>query len=217
MRGMRKRISWKMRLLAWFLVVAMVSGNLSQVGYAAQSQTKETTEQRVIKITEKEIERILDRDPERRPELELKDIPFKGETKKQNVLDEILSLTEGKILIKKQRNGASLCLIYAEKDGLDIDFYDEDAEVDEDECLIDFLEIYTVNAGDKPVEYKVVLDSDTMVIGEATSSEFKVVGDNEDFTIATDSNAVKATDSNASAQEKETEAPAADVYKRQIW
>ncbi len=209
MRGMRKRISWKMRLLAWFLVVAMVSGNLSQVGYAAQSQTKETTEQRVIKITEKEIERILDRDPERRPELELKDIPFKGETKKQNVLDEILSLTEGKILIKKQRNGASLCLIYAEKDGLDIDFYDEDAEVDEDECLIDFLEIYTVNAGDKPVEYKVVLDSDTMVIGEATSSEFKVVGDNEDFTIATDSNAVKATDSNASAQEKETEAPAA--------
>ena len=139
MRGMRKRISWKMRLLAWFLVVAMVSGNLSQVGYAAQSQTKETTGQRVIKITEKEIERILDRDPERRPELELKDIPFKGETKKQNVLDEILSLTEGKILIKKQRNGASLCLIYAEKDGLDIDFYDEDAEVDEDECLIDFL------------------------------------------------------------------------------
>jgi len=59
-----------MRLLAWFLVVAMVSGNLSQVGYAAQSQTKETTGQRVIKITEKEIERILDRDPERRPELE---------------------------------------------------------------------------------------------------------------------------------------------------
>ena len=58
--------------------------------------------------------------------------------------------------------------------------------MDEDECLIDFLEIYTVNAGDKPVEYKVVLDSDTMVIGEATSSEFKVVGDNEDFTIATD-------------------------------
>ena len=35
------------------------------------------------------------------------------------------------------------------------------------------------------------------------------MGDNEDFTIATDSNAVKATDSNASAQEKETEAPAA--------
>ena len=170
MKGVRKRISWKMRLLAWFLVVAMVSGNLSQVGYAAQSQTKETTGQRVIKITEKEIERILDRDPERRPELELKDIPFKGETKKQNVLDEILSLTEGKILIKKQRNGSSLCLIYAEKDGLDIDFYDEDAEVDEDECLIDFLEIYTVNAGDKPVEYKVVLDSDTMVIEEATSS-----------------------------------------------
>lgn len=33
--------------------------------------------------------------------------------------------------------------------------------MDEDECLIDFLEIYTVNAGDKPVEYKVVLDSDT--------------------------------------------------------
>ena len=39
----------EMRLLAWFLVVAMVSGNLSQVGYAAQSQTKETTGQRVIK------------------------------------------------------------------------------------------------------------------------------------------------------------------------
>lgn len=177
MRGMRKRISWKMRLLAWFLVVAMVSGNLSQVGYAAQSQTKETTGQRVIKITEKEIERILDRDPERRPELELKDIPFKGETKKQNVLDEILSLTEGKILIKKQRNGASLCLIYAEKDGLDIDFYDEDAEVDEDECLIDFLEIYTVNAGDKPVEYKGGAGRDTMVSGRppARSSRWMAI------------------------------------------
>lgn len=207
MKGLKKRISWKMRFLAWILVVAMVSGNLSQVGYAAQSQTKETTDQRVIKISEKDIERILDRDPERRPELELKDIPFKGELKKQNVLDEILSLTEGKILIKKQRNGTSLCLIYAEKDGLDIDFYDEDAEADEDECLVDYLEIYTINAGDKPVEYKVVLDSDTMVIEEATSSEFKVVGDNEDFTVATDSNAVKATDSNASADEKETAAP----------
>lgn len=207
MKSLKRRISWKMRFLAWLLVVAMVSGNLSQVGYAAQSQPRETADQRVIKITEKDIERILDRDPERRPELELKDIPFKGDLKKQNVLDEILSLTEGKILIKKQRNGTSLCLIYAEKDGLDIDFYDEDAEENEDECLVDYLEIYTINAGDKPVEYKVVLDSDTMVIEEATSSEFKVVGDNEDFVIATDSNAVKATDSNASKDEEETAAP----------
>ncbi|MCD7907769.1 MAG: hypothetical protein LUH04_08845, partial [Clostridium sp.] len=207
MKSLKKRISWKMRFLAWLLVVAMVSGNLSQVGYAAQSQPRETADQRVIKITEKDIERILDRDPERRPELELKDIPFKGDLKKQNVLDEILSLTEGKVLIKKQRNGTSLCLIYAEKDGLDIDFYDEDAEENEDECLVDYLEIYTINAGDKPVEYKVVLDSDTMVIEEATSSEFKVVGDNEDFVIATDSNAVKATDSNASKDEEETAAP----------
>ena len=198
MKRLKKRNSWKKRLLAWLLAVVMVSGNLSQAVYAAQTDTTVSTKnEKVIKISEKDIKRVLDKDPEDRRQLELKDIPFSGTARKQDILDELLSLTEGKILIKAQRDGTSLCLIYVEKDDVDFDFDGEDLVDDGESCLVDYLEIYTINAGDRPVTYKVELVSDTMVIEEAVSSEFRVVGDGEDVEIATNSNAQKATDSNA--------------------
>ena len=198
MKRLKKRNSWKKRLLAWMLAVVMVSGNLSQAVYAAQVETTVSAKnEKIIKISEKDIRRVLDKDPEDRRQLELKDIPFSGTARKQDILDELLSLTEGKILIKAQRDGTSLCLIYVEKDGVDFDFDDEELVDDSESCLVDYLEIYTINAGDRPVTYKVELVSDTMVIEEAVSSEFRVVGDGEDVQIATNSNAQKATDSNA--------------------
>ena len=39
MKRLKKRNSWKKRLLAWMLAVVMVSGNLSQAVYAAQVET----------------------------------------------------------------------------------------------------------------------------------------------------------------------------------
>ena len=64
MKRLKKRNSWKKRLLAWLLAVVMVSGNLSQAVYAAQTDTTVSAKnEKVIKISEKDIKRVVDKDP----------------------------------------------------------------------------------------------------------------------------------------------------------
>lgn len=207
MIGLKKKTTWKKRLLSMFLAVAMISGNLSQAAYAADTGgEKVDTEaasadqnQKVIKITEKDIKKILERDEDRRPEVKLSDIPLKGTARKQSVLDDLLSMTEDKILIKKQKYGDSVCMIFVEKNGPDFAYMDD--EDSEEEPLMDYLNIITINGESSPVSFKVELISDTLVYEEATESVFRIVGENEDLELATDSNAQKATPSDAQKNE----------------
>ena len=172
MKNAIKRVSrWK-KVISWILTIAILAGNLSQIAlttsYASEGsggRASRPAAEAKIEITQGQIQKVLKKDMENRPEFDEDAIPFQG-NKKQALADKLYELMEGKTLIKqgKVSNGMYLVLI--------------DGDVDFDEEVYSHIYVIAVNAyEDRDYHFLVQMNGTSMVIEAATESWYQIVDD----------------------------------------
>ncbi|WP_124067234.1 doubled motif LPXTG anchor domain-containing protein [Clostridium sp. E02] len=200
MRALRKKVHAIKRLISWLLTVAIVMGNVSQVMtttvYAADkneyrkatlsngekatpSEATPSQARQVIgvKVTQSQIEKVLKKDPEQRPELKEDLIPFKGEHKNL-VLDKLYQELEDKTLITQKKVGKAMYLVLV-SDNLEGEPFFDKGQSDRirTESFLHRIQVIGINGyKDRECEFKLKIQGEDLFIADAQVDEYKVVG-----------------------------------------
>lgn len=202
---------WK-QIVAWILVVALLSGNMSglavntayaagitSTGKATPSNASPSNAAKTIQVQvkQKDIETVLKKEEGERPELNEDLIPFKG-TKKEAVSEMLYQELEDKILIKQVKKGKMMYLIVVDQE-------------ESGESTFNHVQLIGVNGSEKEdCDFLLQILGNNMTVTEALVTQYKVVGDNEEpeqviETEASESTAPDSIEAETETIQKETD------------
>ena len=203
MNQLRGKAGGVRRCIAWLLMVALITGNMSQYTLAAangadgtvfhtatgsnalkatpsaavQLQATPSQAKKIIdvKVTGKSITRVLKKDVDDRPELKEELIPFKGE-QKDLVMDKLNEELEGKTLIRQKKTGKAMYLVVVAQSLADDPFSETDWEDEED--TLNHVEVIGVNGyTDRECQFQLQITGEDLVVNQASVEEYAVVGE----------------------------------------